>query len=206
MEKNNPYVELYDRIFFYLWDITTGQGGSKRQKYNGARLYGQFLLSEIARYEEVKSAGGLSIERHGLVAPKAVMKAWAFNILEDCFTSRITPPFELCGAIYYLMGCKHLSRKRGKYEAKEAYYEQFHGKDSIGIREASRKLEVNPATILRWKNETPEGKSPKFPGGDEEYSGEYERIRELTNVEEFYPMKYRVLRKKSLAQHEQDVP
>jgi len=206
MEKKNPYLEIYDQVFFVLWDITTGQGGSKRTLYSGARYFARFLLSEIDRYEEVKSAGGLSIERHGLVAPMSIIKAWTFNILEDCHESRITPPSELCEAIYYLMGCRHLSPKRGKPHTKEAYLKLLNTNPDTGIREAARQLDVNPSTILRWQNGPRNGKKSIFSDASGKYDKDYERIRKLTNVEEFYPMRWRVLRKKQIAQHEQDVP
>ncbi|MAL79119.1 MAG: hypothetical protein CMN55_08410 [Sneathiella sp.] len=193
MEKNNPYFDIYDEIFFFLWDFTTGTARSKREAYKGARLYGEFLLSEISRYEQVKKEGEHAIERRGLVAPMSIMKAWTFNVLEDCFKYRITPPLELCHAIYLLMGCKHLNSKRGKNKEREAF-SRLSG--NVGIREASRKLGVNPTTILRWKNEPRQSFYPEFPGGPDERLKEYQRIRKLTNVEDFHPMKYRVLRTK----------
>ncbi|MFC4271834.1 hypothetical protein GQF03_16280 [Sneathiella chungangensis] len=193
MEKNNPYVDIYDEIFFFLWDVTTGTAVSKRAAYKGARLYGEFLLSEISRYERVKKEGGHAIERHGLAAPMSVMNAWAFNVLEDCHSYRVTPPLELCHAIYHLMGCRHLNPKRGKHKEREAF-SRLSG--NVGIREASRKLGVNPTTILRWKNEPRNRFYPEFPGGEDARLKEYQRIRKLTNVDDFYPMRWRVLRKK----------
>ena len=193
MEKNNPYFEIYDEIFFFLWDVTTGIAVSKREAYKGARLYGEFLLSEISRYEQVKKEGGHAIERHGLVAPMSIMTAWAFNVLEDCHEHRITPPLELCHAIYYLMGCKHLNPKRGKYKEREAFSKLSR---NVGIREASREIGVNPTTILRWKSELKQRHYPEFPGGEDARVKEYQSLRKITSVDEFYPMRWRVLRKK----------
>lgn len=201
MEKKNSYTEIYDRIFFGLWDRTTGIATSRRQTYVGAKLYGKFLLSEISRYHDVKRKGEHAIERHGLVAPMGVMKAWAFNVLEDCYLGRVAPPFELCKAIYLLMGCTHLAPQRGKPETKAAYFELIRRNPRIGIREAARRLGVNPTTIMRWQDNN----SANDPD-DGEHSEEYERLRNLTNVDDFYPMRWRVLRANELAQHEQDVP
>ncbi len=204
--ENNYYLEIYDRIFFGLWDVTTGTATNKRKTYVGAKLYGQFLLSELNRYEKVKREGKHAIERHGLVAPMGLMKAWAFNILEDCHFGRVAPPYELCQAIYHLMGCNHLTPKRGKPEAKEAYSKLIARYPKIGVREAARRLGVNPSTILRWQNNNRNKIMPDLETEEEKYREDYPRIRKLTNVDEFYPIRWHVLREKSLAQHEQDVP
>lgn len=183
MEVNNLYTEIYDRIFFGLWDFTTGPGGSKKSIYKGAKLYGQFLLSEIGRYEEAKRSGAHAIERHGLVAPMSLIKAWAFNILEDCHQLRVVPPLELCQAIYYLMGCRHLTPTRGKPKTKEAYLKLIETDPNIGIREAARKLDVNPSTILRWQD----NRSLTHYNWTDTHHEEFMRLREITCVTDYYP-------------------
>ncbi len=189
MSKVN-YIELYDHIFRTLWDVTTGAAINARECYRGAKYYGVFLLSEIERYRIAEASGERSIERRGLVAPKSIMSAWAYNILEDCHYHRATPPMELIDAVYYLMGCSHRHPDKRKTDLADHYRELRRRRPNIGVREASRELGVEPSSISRLNKSPVSGVYNSDDGG---YNEEFLRIRELTSFYDFVPIGWRIV-------------
>ena len=187
--KKDIYFRIYNDIYFYLWEMTFGQGGSKRDYYRGAKLYGSFLLSEIDRHNEVEAIGETAIERRGLVSPVKVMKAWAFNILEECHIYRIVPPMELIDAIYSLLGCSHDPAVIEERTLRDEFIRLNNGVTRIGVREAARHLGVNPSTITRIKKDLDD----YGPREDNERWGNlYPDIFQKTKVREFVPPRFRV--------------
>jgi len=189
VEKINPYLDLYDQVFFYLWDVNIGIHTSKRQVYAGISRYGDFLLSEIDRYKKAEKCEH-AIERTGKVAPKTILTAWTYNVLEDCHDWRLPPPMSLCYAIYWLMGASHLSLKRGRSKERHEHDTLLEENPRLGVREAAKVLNVSPSTVTRWRKRV----RPLVKGSEEETSAEYTKIREITNVDEYYPMRHRLLR------------
>ena len=192
--KKDKYSELYDTIFFCLWDVTTGCATSQREANKGAALYGSFLISEIERIEKLKANGEAAIVRRGLAPSNFIMTAWTHNVLDDCLRFRIPPPENLCRAIYHFMGCSHLTPNKGKPELRNEFEKIKRQHPQMSLRELSRKVGVNPTTALRWSN------LPNYPENFDQET--YTALRKLTSVEDFYPMRYRLLRKKRREQHE----
>ena len=192
--NKDKYSELYDTILFYLWDKTTGCAMNQREAYKGAKLYGRFLISEIERIEKLKANGEAAIVRRGLAPSNFLLTSWAYNILEECLMYRVPPPDELCRAIYHFMGCSHLSGNRGKPEARKKFEALKRQHPQMSLRKIAREVGVNPTTALRWSN------SPNYPETFDQET--YTALRKLMSVDDFYPMRYRVLRKKMREQHE----
>tara|TARA_R110000824_G_scaffold119416_2_gene273512 strand:+ start:131 stop:706 length:576 start_codon:yes stop_codon:yes gene_type:complete len=144
----------YDRVFYAMWDATTGQAVGWRECYRGAKHFGRFCLSELDRKEELERAGETALARRGLVASDSIFKAWVFNIIEDCTYMRAPLPPEMLNVIYCLFGCSHLQRrdediemhrKRSRFEAQRRQH------PNLPTRQTARDLNVDAATIVRWK-------------------------------------------------------
>jgi len=168
-----------DQVMFSLWDLTTGQGGTPRACYKSAACFGRFVLSQIAERQRLEEAGETHIESRALVIPTSILKAWTWNVLEDCHDSRCTPPYVLLQAIYYFMGCNHLTNAKRKSHRFDRV-DVFRG----SLREAANRLGVAPTTIRAWRQQR-----------DEDI--DYDLVRELrerTNFDSYLPMRYQLLR------------
>jgi len=185
--ENNKYTEVYDEIYHNLWSVSLGQWGGKQTLYKGAKRYGKFLLSESDRYEAASKTDEAAIERRGLVPPKSLMKAWAYNVLEDCNYHRITPPIELVHAIYRLMDCSHLSGGRRLEDKRQELKQLKRNSPGIGVREAARIIKVHPATISRWNREKRPYHNFREVYDRDEMSLIHKKLRELSNSIKFYP-------------------
>jgi hypothetical protein len=189
------YKRIYDDAYFLLWEMNLGQPHEGRTAYKGARLYGQFLMSEINRYVTLANSDEAAIERRGLVSPMDTMRGWAFNVLEDCRYHRIPPPTELCDAIHFLMGCTNYLPPRGKPEKRQSFIQLMSEFPNLGEseceisgREAARRIGVDKRTIERWIKEWPfedEGNDP------ERWGAKRAEIYDLTRVNSFLLPKYR---------------
>jgi hypothetical protein len=171
--------DIYEDIFEVLWELSMGQSGGWRTQYKGASRFGLFLIKEIEYINSLEEIGETALERRGLVAPKKLMAAWAFNILEECNSFRIPPPWPLIQAIYALMGCSHLHVQRKKLDEKYQF-EDLQRNANISLRAASRKVGVNPTTAMGWRDEGKER--------EEKWAIEHKAIRERMGLIDFLPI------------------
>ena len=137
------------------------------------------LIREIEHRDSLEAAGETAIERRGLVAPRQVLAAWTFEILEVCHESRIPPPWELVCVVYALLGCSHLETPRGKPQQKAQFFSMRNIDPSLSLRGAARKLGVNVTTIKKWSDASHERGA--------NWAEERKKISERMGVEDFYP-------------------
>tara|TARA_R110000744_G_scaffold125234_4_gene230906 strand:+ start:529 stop:1044 length:516 start_codon:yes stop_codon:yes gene_type:complete len=168
--------------------MTLGQAQEGKEAYKGLRLFSKFLLSEINRYKEIQESGEKAIERRGLVSPQSLMKKWTFEIMSECHSHRLTPPWELCLAVYHFLGCTHENEPKGKLKERDAFLKLIETNE-LSIRKASKEVGVDKRTGARWLKEGSNywRDTPSFP----EWPEYYEKISKLTQFEKFFPLKYR---------------
>ena len=174
-------ADLFDEILFHLWDVSTGSPTGKRAAFEGAVRFSRFLVSELERRADLLDTGATSTFRRGLTIPDSLINAWCWNILEDCRHFQVPPPRSLLTVIYWQLGCTHLSRRRiasGDQTRKGAIGMLASG---ASLRSVAKAYKVNASTVLRWRNE-----------GPHEFEQEkYTELRQLTNVDRFYPVSWR---------------
>lgn len=174
----NPEYELYDTILFYLWDVTTGQSGSKAQVYKGAKCFARFLISELDRREVLEKNGETQIQSRGLAIPNFLVNCWTYNILEDCNEYRITPPIELCEVIYRQLKCTHETRRDDDTTMAKIKAQKLRAANpNLSIREIAREVGVAHTTVMRWQNIDEENFD----------SARYREIRRLSHEETYAP-------------------
>lgn len=191
MKGVTEFDKCYDSVFFSMWDFTTGAAGSWRECYRGAKHYGRFLLSELDRKERLEAEGETALARRGLVASDAILKAWLFNVIEDCSQARAPLPPELLEVLYRVLGCRQYDvvEQPNRLIGLRHRFEEMRRFDSdIPVRATARELGVDAATISRWKAEP-----PSDPNG---YNREvYLMIRERTGISKFLENGSKALRR-----------
>jgi|GEM_PF-5211668 len=186
MKKPNKYAAVYSDMLEVMSEIIFHQGLSQRQIYRGAKAYGALLVNEYFRYEDVKNSHAGAIERLGLVCPKAVLKFWAFDLLEGCRLSKIVTPYEAIEPTYYLMGCKEIHSETGKLNKRANYRKLQQSNPGIGVREAAREIGVNEATIHRWKTDASIGKAMACNDGIDDWSALHSEVRIRMSIDTYY--------------------
>lgn len=177
VSKAKDHIEACDRLLFFLWDLTTGQGVTGRECTRAARRFAKFLIREIERQEKLTSSGSTALARRGLIIPHSLISAWAWNILEDCCNRRAPVPWELCQVLYHQLGCSHLTTRRRPISAARRTAEALlRDNPNITVREVARRARANPGSVHRWKRAI-----------DRDYEREaYLRMKKLTGAGRFF--------------------
>lgn len=174
----------YNEIYFYMWEVTLGQAFNWKEGYRASKHYARFVLHELARKDELVANGETAIVRRGLIAADSIVKAWTFNVIEDCSTLRTPLPPEMLDVVYFLFGCSHQDEQSSNFSRNVAARRRFEllrksQEDNLPTRATARELNVDPATIVRWKNESPD-EDPGMPS-----RANYDKVAELTNISEW---------------------
>lgn len=185
--------QLYDEVFYAFWCMTMGTATEKREVYVAAKLFAQYVRSELRRRYELDLAGETALQARGLTPPDSVINAWIINTLEDCRRHKIPPPQELIATIYQALDCTHWEEQRGeknklKRESVKVFasVQKSRDENAPGVRELARKHDVAPSSITRWIREAGENQFT-----DQEWQDAYSRAAV------FYPAMTRILKKKS---------
>lgn len=166
-------VELAaDEVMFRLWDVTTGCSYNWRTCFRGATRFAKYVLWQIEEKRRLERDGETHIETRGLVIPTSILKAWTWNVLEDCYERRCPPPFELLQAVYHFMGCTHHTRQRRRLSEREWARAQ-----QGSLREAARELDVAPTTIRSWRDQSKRRCDPEL----------FQELRRRTGYWDFMP-------------------
>ena len=187
--KRHKNIQLYDELMFHLWEVTTGGAVSKREAFVGAKLFARFLLSEIEHKNGLDRAGKTTVVSRGRAISNSKLNAWAWNIMDDCHHHRVPPPRELLDVLYLQLNCSHLTNKRGKPTSRqkgEALLNRRNSGEQLSLSEIARLVGVNKTTVKTWSDELPNRKI--------DYD-ELRKLRELTNLIDFFPVRYRTPRK-----------
>lgn len=190
MKGVTEFDKCYNRAYYYMWSFTALNAVSWRQFYRGAKHYGNFILSELDRKEQLEANGETTLARRGLVASDTILKAWLFNMIEECTARRVPMPPELLEALYRVLGCRQYDENEpGPSTAARHRFEAMRASGcEIPVRATARGLGVDPATISRWKAEP----SKDHHDCDMEL---YREIRALTGIDKFLKDAPKVLRR-----------
>lgn len=156
MRGKTKYDLCFDQAYYSMWEMTMGQGGEWKALYRSSKWFFRFVLSELRRQEELTKSGETALARRGLVASESIIKAWVYNVIEDCADSRVPMSPEMLDVIFILFGCSREMPAEGNENSsgKRYQFEQLQKQQTeLPTRATARKLGVDPATIHRWKNE-----------------------------------------------------
>ena len=156
MSQQKTYDIGYDHVYFCLWQVTLGQAETWREAYRGAKYFARFVLKELEREDELLAKGERALVRRGLFPKEKIINTWILNVIEDCAQWRIPTPPELMQVLALRLNIpdRDTSRKENtKVQAQFSFNEIMQSSQNRSLRAISRDLDVDLATILRWRNE-----------------------------------------------------
>jgi len=186
MSKQKRIAECFDYLLDRLWDATTGAALTARGCYRGAVLFAEFLNHELDRRDDLQREGQRATFRRGHTIPDALINAWVINVLDDLRYFRVAAPEALVTVIYRQLGCTHQAPNRKATMGLRGKAVKMM-RSGLSLRKIARELKVHPSTVSRWKI----GNSD---AADDVDFALYHELRELTNVDAFYPMDWKLFR------------